>query len=254
MILPFVAKNVYRNTAAVMVDQRYDLTGFKPSAAILTDSGNENIHIAFMTAAGISTANYTTVGGQSLLSHCYTFASEPHNSNTGATTNAVISNIRTFVTQNGNFLAECAAVLNYENNSLGRFQTTTGITVSNTHVGTTVSFPNPDLSFSQFEGVFNGSLTGSVENWQTSGASANSENDHVIGLGANTSSISASVAKIQGRFIMLLFLKQVENFVYPVFLLLQFITGTSIQALYKHFNFLNEKMGEELKQKGLLFM
>lgn len=187
---------VYRNSVPVTVDVRYDLTGFKPMGAVLNDGGNRAIHLAFMSAAAIPASNYTTITGQDLLSSCYTFASEPHNSKTGTTVNTAISNITTFVNNGGNFLAECAAIPNYENNALGRYQTSTGITVTNVNVGTSVLFPNPDLSYSQFEGVFNGSLTGSVENWKIISAAANNEHDHVTGAGANTANISASVAKV----------------------------------------------------------
>ena len=187
---------VYRNSVAVTVDVRYDLTGFKPMAAILNDGGNRAIHLAFMSAAAIPASNYTTITGDNLLSSCYTFASEPHNSKTGTAVNTAISNMKVFVNNGGNLLAQCAAVPNYENNVLGRFQTTTGITVSNTAIGTTVLFPNPDLSFNQFEGAFNGSLTGSVRNWEITDAPANGEHNHVTGTGANTSVISASVSKM----------------------------------------------------------
>ena len=188
--------SVYQTTAAATVDIRYDLTGLLPKAGILTDGGNQSIHLAFMTAAGIPASNYTTTTGSNLISGCYTFASEPHNSKTGATVDSSIASIRRFVLSGGNFLAECAAISNYENNALGRFQTTTGITVTNTAIGTSVTYTNPDLSFSQFQGVYNGSLTGSVENWTINGAGINHEHSHVTGTGANASVISASVSKL----------------------------------------------------------
>ncbi|HLX93149.1 MAG TPA: T9SS type A sorting domain-containing protein [Puia sp.] len=187
---------VYKTTASVTVDIRYDLTGLQPKAGILTDGGMQSFHIAFMTAASIPATNYTTTSGSNLVSGCYTFASEPHNNNTGPAVDAAITSIKTFVNSGGNFLAECAAISNYENNVLGRFQTTTGITVKNANIGTTVSYPNPDLSFSQIHGAFNGSLTGSVENWEINGSSANNENNHATGTGANSSVIAASESKM----------------------------------------------------------
>ncbi|MCW3116574.1 MAG: hypothetical protein JWM28_656 [Chitinophagaceae bacterium] len=189
--------NVYQTTADVTVDIRYNLSGFLPKAAILTDGGNQAIHIAFMTAAGIPSMNYTTSTGSNLIASCFTFASEPHNSNTGSVVDVAITDIRNFVVAGGNFLAQCAAIPNYENNSLGRFQTTTGITVSNTNISTTGSYANPDLSFSQFEGVFNGSLTGSVKNWQINASGSNNEHNHYTGSGAALSSIGASVSKLK---------------------------------------------------------
>jgi hypothetical protein len=187
---------VYRLTAdAANVDIRYDLAAFRPKAAILTDGGNQNIHLAYMTAASIPTESYATSQGTDLLTNCFTFASEPHNSKTGTAVNDAISAIRDFVTKGGNFLAQCEAVNNYENNTLGRFQTTGGITVSNTSVGTSLTYPNPDLSFSQFEGNYNASIGGSVKNWKVVGSTINNEHDHATGTGSNTNVIGASVSK-----------------------------------------------------------
>lgn len=187
---------VYRLTAAASnVDIRYDLGGFHPKAAILTDGGNENIHIAFMVAASVPTTNYTASAGAGLITNCFTFASEPHNTNTGTIVNNTISTIKYFVQKGGNFLAQCAAVENYENNSLGRFQTTTGITVTNTNIAS-VNYANADLGYSQFEGAFNASLTGSVKNWQVVAATINNEHDHATGIGTNASIIGASVSKL----------------------------------------------------------
>jgi hypothetical protein len=187
---------VYRLTAdALNVDIRYDLWGFRPKAAVLTDGGNQNLHIAYMTACSIPAQSYATSQGTDLISNCFTFASEPHNTNTGTGVNNAISAIKDFVTKGGNFLAQCEAVNNYENNTLGRFQTTDGITISNTNIGTTLTYANPDISFSQFEGDYNASSGGSLKNWKIVGSAANSEHDHAIGTGVNSTVIGASVSK-----------------------------------------------------------
>ncbi|GAC1586140.1 MAG: hypothetical protein NVS3B8_00160 [Chitinophagaceae bacterium] len=204
--------NVYQTTVSITIDIRYDLTGFLPKAAILTDGGNQGIHLAFMNAAGMPSINFTTSTGSNLSASCFTFASEPHNSNTGTTVDAAITNIRNFVLSGGNFLAECAAVPNYENNSLGRFQTTTGITVSNTAIGTSGNYPNPDLSYSQFEGIYNGSLSGSVKNWKINGSGINNEHNHYTGSGAAATSISASVSKLKSGLGGLVFYLGNHNF------------------------------------------
>lgn len=149
-----------------------------------------------MTAASVPASNYTTSTGAGLTASCYTFASEPHNTNTGSTVDATISNIRSFVQNGGNFLAQCEAVNNYENNPLGRFQTTTGITVANGLTGTACVFPNADLAYSQFEGAYNASLGGSVRNWTINGAAANGEHTHAGGTGALAANIGASVSKL----------------------------------------------------------
>ena len=145
---------VYRLTASASnVDIRYDLKGFRPKAAILTDGGNQKFHLEYMTAAAIPLESYATSMGTDLLTNCFTFASEPHNNKSRPAVNNAISAIKDFVTKGGNFLAQCEAIANYENNPLGRFQTTGGITISNAKIGSTLTYPNPDLSFSQFEGV-----------------------------------------------------------------------------------------------------
>jgi len=187
---------VYQTIFPTIVDVRYDMTGFKPKAGILTDGGNQSVHLAFMTAASVPASNFDTTSGSSLIPGCFTFASEPHNDKTGSAVDVAITSIRKFVTAGGNFLAECAAVENYENNPLGRFQTTTGIQVTNAHIGTTLKYPNPNLSFSQFVGAFNGSLTGKVENWQISDSGRNNENNHATGTGSSSSSIGASMSKL----------------------------------------------------------
>ncbi|MCW3119801.1 MAG: hypothetical protein JWM28_3883, partial [Chitinophagaceae bacterium] len=65
---------VFRVTAAVNVDIRYNLTGFKPKAAILSDGGNQTVHVGYMTAAGIPSTNYALAVGSDLLVKCFTFA------------------------------------------------------------------------------------------------------------------------------------------------------------------------------------
>lgn len=197
---------VYQTNADALVDVRYDLTGFKPKAAILNDGNNASIHTGYMTAASIPSANYALEStGANLLTNCYTFASEPHNE---SSTSTLIGQIRTFVQNGGNFLAQCEAVRTYENEAVnGRFQSTradAGAVFekgaggnSNASISTNIAFPNPDLSYSQFQGSFDGNLGGSLRNWKlTSGSSyAGSTHDHAHGS-AIPGAVSASVAKL----------------------------------------------------------
>ncbi len=187
---------VYRTTAPVTIDLRYDLTGFKPKAAILDDGGNTNIHLAYMTACNIPTGNYMITTGPKLLTDCYTFASEPHNSATGSQVDNAVIAVKRFVEFGGNFLAQCYAVLNYENNPLGRFQTTTGISDANSNAGTSISYPNPDLSFTQYDGAFNISQGGSLQNWRINAAGANNQHNHARGT-VDATVIGASVSKLK---------------------------------------------------------
>jgi|CXWL01.1.fsa_nt_gi hypothetical protein len=185
---------VYQTNADVTADIRYDLTGFVPKAAILTDGGNQAIHTTYMSTCNIPSTNYQTATGSDLLTKCYTFASEPHNSNTGPMVDDAIAAIKRFVEFGGNFLAQCEAVQTYENNVLGRFQTTTGITDANSTAGTAISYPNPDLSYTQYEGSYSISKAGSLQNWRINAASANNFHKHAR-ANADTTVIGASVSK-----------------------------------------------------------
>lgn len=188
--------NVYVTTANVFVNVRYNILT-APKAAILTDGGNEIIHWRYMLEAGIPIKNYTTSAGDNLTS-CFSFASEPHNTATGPIVDTAIKKIREFVLWGGNFLAQCAAVQNYENNPLGRFHTTTGITVPNTNIGTTLLYPNPDLSLNQYEGAYFGYDGASiVQNWRIPGSAINNEHNHSTGSGVYTTYLVAAVAKVK---------------------------------------------------------
>lgn len=193
--------NVYRLTTAVLnVDIRHDMVGFRPKVAILNDGGNTAIHRNYMTICGIPSLNYIEgVPGNALLTQCYTFASEPHNDNSSSST---IAAIRKFVEYGGNFLAQCAAIEVYENNVNGRFHTTNGINAINNSVNNTAGiYPNPDLSYTQFEGFSAFERGGTVKNWVAASGSTFRNNEHNHGTGgtlATQNPIGASVAKLTG--------------------------------------------------------
>jgi hypothetical protein len=188
---------VFKNGTAASVDIRYDLQGFLPKAAVLNDGGNEAIHVRYMEAASVPIANYSISAGRDLISGCYTFASEPHNGNTGPVVDTAIISIKDFVQYGGNFLAQCEAVVNYENSNYGRFQTTIGVTKANVNIGTNVNFFYGDLSYSQIDGAFSASAGGSIRNWTIDAGKINNEHDHVTGTGPNTGVIGASVSKLK---------------------------------------------------------
>ncbi len=198
--------NVYVTTAPVIVDVRYDMTGFKPKAAILNDGGNASIHVAYMTAAGVPSVSYLTVStGATLTTSCFTFASEPHNT---SATSSLIGQIRSFVQKGGNFLAQCEAVRTYENEAVnGRFHSTRGDANAvfekggggntNATIENNINFPNPNLAYSQFEGQFNGNITGSLQNWKLTSGSSYINNAHNHAEGALLpAAVSASVSKL----------------------------------------------------------
>ncbi len=198
---------VYQANAAVTVDERYDLSGFKPKAALLNNGGNWTIHRDYMIKAGVTAGmnDYKTVAtnwsksiATDLLVKCYTFASEPHYSETNVTAARLITDdVTTFLKAGFNVLAECAAVRTYEN--AAKFHSSNGINASteNSFSGSlaTLLYPNADLSYSQFQGSLNINKGGSLKNWSYSGAVKNNEHDHAKGP-ASSPNIGASVAKV----------------------------------------------------------
>src|SRR5690606_11858102 len=102
------------------------------------------IHTKILDAAGISDYEVMDAADISNLKNCYTFASEPH-ADEGDVSLNVIENIREFVMNGGNFLAQCHAIETYENQ--GYFLTTSGIKVINSDIKHLS--PNSDLAFSQ---------------------------------------------------------------------------------------------------------
>ena len=187
--------NIFRTTASVTVDIRYSYDGFKPRAAILTDGGNQNIHRDYFIEAGISALNYSILGAINLDS-CFSFASEPHNSKSGAVVDATVINIKNFVNSGRNFLAQCHAITTYENNVNGKFQTTNGITDVNNSLGISVTVPNADLAFYQYEGAYHASDGGSVKNWRiNAGGNVNSNLTKIKGNGQDTITFGATMTK-----------------------------------------------------------
>jgi gliding motility-associated-like protein len=198
---------LYALQQATSVDVRYVLNQ-RPVAAILNDGGNAAIHQGYMRRAGISgndggstlraQENYVTQTAINLDSQtdCYTFASEPHSNNTAG---GVVEAIRRFVERGGNFLAECEAVVTYENYANGRFQTTSGVTDADVRDNAARRYPAPDQPLSQYEGEFRASvLGGSVTNWRRASGSVFRNGGHIQDQLASTTDevIEASVADL----------------------------------------------------------
>jgi hypothetical protein len=185
---------VYKTTADATVDVRFDYIGWRPKVCVLNDGKNAVIHTTYLTVAGVPSTNYTVDYNTELSTNCYTFASEPHNSNPDP---AVVANITSFVNQGGNFLAECEAISNYE--AVGHFHSTNGFTVTNSNP-TAVSYPNPDLNYAQFDGAFDINQGGSCSNWKLATGSSFTNYAHSVatntGSGASIAPYGASAAKV----------------------------------------------------------
>ncbi len=194
---------MYKSTAPATVDVRYDyvIQGvvWKPKAAILDDGGNANIHESYMINAAVPATSYSIEVSTTFITRCYTFASEPHNSNAP---DNIIQGIRNFVLYGGNFLAECAAVRTYELSTLARFQSTTGFDNANENGNpATINYTNTDLSYFQINGYFGiGDEGGSLKSWVIPQAPANSPTNHfhynTSGTDGGRNYTNASVSKL----------------------------------------------------------
>ncbi len=197
--------NVYRTTADVSVDVRYDMLGVKPRAAILNDGGKATIHTKYMTNASIPTYNYQIFNtAANLPSNCFTFASEPHNDPNNASEIAIVKDlvdsIRKFVTvDGGNFLAECHAILAYENSVNGKFQSTLGLDKPNSLTSSNFSYVNSDLPYAQYDGAYDPAAGGSVQSYtRLGGEAANNFYPIIVGNTAALDSVyGASVSKFK---------------------------------------------------------
>ena len=104
--------------------------------------------------------------------------------------------MKAFVLSGGNFMAECKAVLTYENDAGGRYQTTNGVTTDNQ--STVLSYPSPDLAYSQIVGVLEPNPGGSEMDWRLSAGSSFQNNGHIIAndVGASPIAWAASASKL----------------------------------------------------------
>ncbi len=145
---------VYRTTADVTVDIRQTIAQRK-KVGVLDDGDKASIHTDILDAAGfvpgtqyvvIPAATRATINANV----CITFASEPHWDTTSNDTETEA--IRAFAEGGGNFLAQCAAIKSYENNTnYGLFQSSAGIVKRKIKGG--FNYPQPDLEYSQIQGA-----------------------------------------------------------------------------------------------------
>jgi hypothetical protein len=188
---------MYRTNAPVQVDVRYDYvlnnSVWKPKAAIMDDGGNAQIHEAYMVNAGVPTTNYSVETAPTLIFGCFTFASEPHNSNAP---NNVIQSISDFVHFGGNFLAECAAARTYENSPLARFQSVNGFPDENGGANSNPVLSNTDMAYFQINGYFGmEDEGGSLKSW-TNKSPKNGYHVHTSNTVNGDTYTNASVAKV----------------------------------------------------------
>ncbi len=140
--------SVYRLSNSAQVDVRYDLN-LPVYAGIMDEGGAYGVHEGYMQDASIPTTNYEATNRYAVNSKCYTFVSEPHNND-----GPWVDSVNRYILRGGNFLAECAAIIAYEQHaSTGGFQTTGGFDNVNIDINNEVVFPQPDLSYIQVNGL-----------------------------------------------------------------------------------------------------
>lgn len=197
--------NVYALAVATTIDIRYTLTTTPKVAVGVTNSA---IHTNYLSLAGWPGSSYAVLDPATLsAASCYTIVTEPHTDATAAQ----IAAVQSFVNAGGNFFAECEAIQTYENNgtlttpppsgTVGQFQTTSGITVSNV-TQSTVTYYNADLAFNQFDGELNPATGGSVNTWNFASGSSFQNNGYECGNESTTASSTgqpmlATVAKLR---------------------------------------------------------
>jgi uncharacterized repeat protein (TIGR01451 family) len=148
---------VYELTQDVLTDVHHELQ-FKPRPWVNT--ANAKLATNTLIEAGIT--DYIVADQATLTTgNCATIVVEPHNTNTSAA-----SVVRSFVESGGNFYAQCASVVAFENHASGRYFSSAGITLNNT--SNTQSFPNPGEPFSQIVGDINNAPGGSEQDWRLS--------------------------------------------------------------------------------------
>ena len=124
----------------------YSTLTHKPK--VLVETVNSGIHTDILDDAGLTSGTHYNVGAITGLdaNSCYTVVTVPHNE---SITNAQRAGAQNFTRNGGNFLAQCAAVRAFQNNSPemftgAGFQDNPGIDV--------FSYHNPTEPSAQFEG------------------------------------------------------------------------------------------------------
>jgi len=151
---------IYKTAESISADVRYTLT-HKPYIAVYNDGGNQAIHIAYLTAAGIGVSRYQALASGTAIDtlSCFTFSSEPHWDHVGDpyTTNDAlrVNNLKFFLETGGNFLAQCIAVEAFEEYQANNFQSTNGFFESG-DAGTALNlqYTNSDIAIMQIHGGF----------------------------------------------------------------------------------------------------
>jgi len=153
---------VHELGADEVLDVRYILTQ-RPKIAVFDNGKEEDVHIAVLDSGGVT--NYFTVGAGVFtgIDSCFTFCSEPHWGG-GLSDSAITNNVKKFISEGGNFLAQCKGIDTYENYSIGNIVSTNGMSIVNNKI--THQYLNADLAYMQFLGDIEEDPDGSEKDWE----------------------------------------------------------------------------------------
>ncbi len=187
--------NVYKLTADVSVDVRYTLN-HRPKIAVFSNGGNEAIQTTMLSNAGVTNYFVQNAGDFTGLAACYTFCSEAHWDYSKNPDTRPVQRVIDFVNEGGNFLAQCAGIDLYENHQPtgGHFQTTNGISFSNT-TQTNTDY-NPDMAFCQYQGQVTAEAGTIASFWLPAGSVYKPETFFGVSTPAATNTVVASAAHL----------------------------------------------------------
>ena len=155
---------VYRLTTTTSVEIRHTLF-HKPKVAILNNGSNQDIHENVFEDAGlefgthyVTNLNASDIDGTS----CVTMVSEPHADNIDA--QDVIA-VRNFVTNGGNFFAQCAAIRRYEGYGTNQRLLTLNDLNAEDQASGSIFYDNPNDPVFQIQGAIKNE-GGSIKNFR----------------------------------------------------------------------------------------
>ena len=155
---------VYRLTTTTSIEIRHTLF-HKPKVAILNNGNNQDIHEDVFEDAGLeSGTHYVTNLNASDIdgTSCVTMVSEPHADDIDAQD---VNAVRDFVTNGGNFFAQCAAIRHYEGEDTNQRLLTLNNLNAEDQASGSIFYDNPNDAVFQIQGAIKNE-GGSIKNFR----------------------------------------------------------------------------------------
>ncbi len=155
---------VYRLTTTTSIEIRHTLF-HKPKVAILNNGNNQDIHEDVFEDAGLeSGTHYVTNLNASDIdgTSCVTMVSEPHADDIDAQD---VNAVRDFVTNGGNFFAQCAAIRHYEGEDTNQRLLTLNDLNAEDQASGSIFYDNPNDAVFQIQGAIKNE-GGSIKNFR----------------------------------------------------------------------------------------